>query len=990
MSKASKASAQQLLAKARRSGTYQIAARFLRLEETCQCPRNFPLLVLVAQISTLVLAVVIWPSLFGTTLPKPNEVEEWLSKRWQNVLRARGIAGPVVATQASQASGNLEADVSSANLRGAVETKEPSTPLPAPAGWLSAGEGYCEDGKTHQEFNSLHAVGKTLQECADVAMSDPESVALDFSTADGGCDIRFPAGSLFQSVPGFDWWGWGAGESAPRGSGTRKHDSATHCFVPQQRAPPARPVREVSATLHPNYKALIQEYPFQPVRNERGDFVNIILVRSPFRTKRQEKLFQQFKNEILFMGISSWEDFPLPAPNPFSESFPKDKFVGLFPGFLYMHREPEKLFPSHVKLLLLSQSDFALPGPAQAVPKKYDFTFSGSDQDVDQDCVGWSSFAKNWTFAKEALEVMCGERMTGVLVATKNKPVLLKRLHGCIPMTGVEVVPPQEDHRPAFFGISASFFCLFLYYSFFARFAVLIYTHYGLDGREIGVIGLLSILASIPASSFWGLVADRSGRRKLVLACCLGMATTFQTLLCLAPYIQDHTYRFMYCCTMMVCYTAARGNDYGQLRGITMRTLERFNRQGAYGNLRLWGAVSWGIAHPVLGWLLDVEHGQLQMLFIGNALSALLAVACFSLLLQGRWTDESSASQHSDGGRCQGDSDAGGAEGGAQPRQQASLRALLQILYSRPEMITWLLCAATQAMGMQHVFQFLFLYMQERFHSTDILMGFSVTVTVLFEIPIFAVSEKIVPKLGPTVLIAIAMASFVVRVLGYTIVPGAAWLLLLEPLHGVTYSCFTLATVHYLNEHVPMHMISTAQGFMSSITACGSAFGAVLGGWLMDLPNGGLILFRSDTVIMSLVLVLFLASQKKSLKSAATKKETQQLKEYRVELAPEPRDPQSTDAKGLITQTTFLSQDEFFAYVKQSRFLFLPQVHDASPRVITQALALDVPLLMNRNLIGGWKYLTETTGEFFSDATDIKQSAQRLLTKAAGGEYSPR
>jgi len=272
---------------------------------------------------------------------------------------------------------------------------------------------------------------------------------------------------------------------------------------------------------------LIQEYPFQPVRNERGDFVNIILVRSPFRTKRQEKLFQQFKNEILFMGISSWEDFPLPAPNPFSESFAKDKFVGLFPGFLYMHREPEKLFPSHVKLLLLSQSDFALPGPAQAVPKKYDFTFSGSDQDVDQDCVGWSSFAKNWTFAKEALEVMCGERMTGVLVATKNKP-----------------------------GTKA---------------------------------------CSIPAS-----------------------------------------------------------------------------------------------------------------------------------------------------------------------------------------------------------------------------------------------------------------------------------------------------------------------------------------------------------------------------------------------------------CKGLITQTTFLSQDEFFAYVKQSRFLFLPQVHDASPRVITQALALDVPLLMNRNLIGGWKYLTETTGEFFSDATDIKQSAQRLLTKAAGGEYSPR
>ena len=31
----------------------------------------------------------VWPQI-------RNEVEEWLSKRWQNVLRARGIAGPVV------------------------------------------------------------------------------------------------------------------------------------------------------------------------------------------------------------------------------------------------------------------------------------------------------------------------------------------------------------------------------------------------------------------------------------------------------------------------------------------------------------------------------------------------------------------------------------------------------------------------------------------------------------------------------------------------------------------------------------------------------------------------------------------------------------------------------------------------------------------------------------------------------------------------------
>ena len=188
----------------------------------------------------------------------------------------------------------------------------------------------------------------------------------------------------------------------------------------EQQPAPSKPA--LSAKLHPAHGRLIREYPFQPVRNERGEFVNVILVRSPFRSRHQKELFDQYKQELLFLGISSFEDYPQPPPNPFSGKFPKDEYVGLFPGFLHMLREPAKIFPETVKLVLMSQSDFSLPPPQPKMATKYDFTFSGSDQDVHNDCVGWSSYAKNWTFVKTALEVMCGELgMTGVLVATKDK-----------------------------------------------------------------------------------------------------------------------------------------------------------------------------------------------------------------------------------------------------------------------------------------------------------------------------------------------------------------------------------------------------------------------------------------------------------------------------------------------------------------------------------------------------------------------------------------
>lgn len=181
--------------------------------------------------------------------------------------------------------------------------------------------------------------------------------------------------------------------------------------------------KKLKAKLHPKYMTLIKEYPFQPVKNQQGQYVNVILVRSPFRSQHQYDMFKKYEKKILFIGMCSFEDFPLPPANPYSMKFPETFYTGMFPGFLHMFREPEKVFPKHVKLLLMSQSDFALPDPPrQKVPKVYDFTFSGSDQDVHKGCKGWSSFAKNWTFVLKSLKVMCGEyNMTGVLIATKDK-----------------------------------------------------------------------------------------------------------------------------------------------------------------------------------------------------------------------------------------------------------------------------------------------------------------------------------------------------------------------------------------------------------------------------------------------------------------------------------------------------------------------------------------------------------------------------------------
>ena len=186
--------------------------------------------------------------------------------------------------------------------------------------------------------------------------------------------------------------------------------------------------------IHPDYFPIIERYAFQPVINNNGEYVNIIMVRSPFRQgKEDEDLYNYYKDEILFLGISSFESFPLQSPNPYSAKYESSYYLNMFPGFLHMMHQPEQYFPNGVKTVLMSQSDFNLDGPYKFGQQHatnnndeeilYDFVYSGGDQDVETDCIGWASYNKNFSFVREALEVMCSDEfnVTGVLVANKNK-----------------------------------------------------------------------------------------------------------------------------------------------------------------------------------------------------------------------------------------------------------------------------------------------------------------------------------------------------------------------------------------------------------------------------------------------------------------------------------------------------------------------------------------------------------------------------------------
>jgi hypothetical protein len=82
----------------------------------------------------------------------------------------------------------------------------------------------------------------------------------------------------------------------------------------------------------------------------------------------------------------------------------------------------------------------------------------------------------------------------------------------------------------------------------------------------------------------------------------------------------------------------------------------------------------------------------------------------------------------------------------------------------------------------------------------------------------------------------------------------------------------------------------------------------------------------------------------------------------------------------------WLPYERFLQLLSGCRFLFVPNELDASPRVMAEALCLDIPLVTNQALIGGWKYVTSATGVFFNDEHDVAEAVQQCLTAT----YCPR
>jgi PPP family 3-phenylpropionic acid transporter len=221
-----------------------------------------------------------------------------------------------------------------------------------------------------------------------------------------------------------------------------------------------------------------------------------------------------------------------------------------------------------------------------------------------------------------------------------------------------------------------------------------------------------------------------------------------------------------------------------------------------YGRVRLWGALGWGITALVLGQL--TETFGLSYSFYGYAL---LMLGCFLIATRLPIAPVRIG--------------------------QTFTHGLKQLLGNR-QWLLFLITLFISGVGLSTAHSFLFLYMKD-LGASQSLMGVALAVATLSELVIFFYLGRLLDRWGTRSILIVTLIAHIVRLIGYSLVRTPEWVLLIQLLHGPTFSLIWVAGVSYANQMAPRGMGATAQGLLSATYfGLGATGGGLIGGYLYE------------------------------------------------------------------------------------------------------------------------------------------------------------
>jgi len=342
---------------------------------------------------------------------------------------------------------------------------------------------------------------------------------------------------------------------------------------------------------------------------------------------------------------------------------------------------------------------------------------------------------------------------------------------------------------------------------------------------------------------------------------------------------------------LMMTQSVGGAMTYPVIDGLTLGFLEETGEgRDSYGKERLYGAISWAVANMCLGMLIDILGFKVMYAAsLFTCVAALTVVYMFAFRTDTNKTGKEGAQINCpDSAPCNSDfqnistrknntkasfeieatpltqitsviSETESAEHKSEERGNVGMSTLCGNLFCGSRYAcAFVFSTFLLTVGISNVENLVFLFFRD-LGGNNTMCGLSVVITVVFELPIFHFAPKLLKKYGMGRLEQLACLAYVVRVIGYTLVPPsrAFLVLLLEPLHGVTYACDKTSSVEFVARSTPKGHEAAGQGILSALKDGGGSFLGLTVGGLLEQTYGPRVMYRTLATAVTIGLVLF-------------------------------------------------------------------------------------------------------------------------------------
>ena len=347
----------------------------------------------------------------------------------------------------------------------------------------------------------------------------------------------------------------------------------------------------------------------------------------------------------------------------------------------------------------------------------------------------------------------------------------------------------------------------------------------GFNYQQIGILSSIAIITRFFAPLIWGWIADKSGKRMLLVR----IATWMEACIWFAIFIIPNSFQSI--ALLMLVFSFFQNAILAQFEGVTLFWLGE-KRAELYGKVRKWGSVGFIVGVFAIGALLEII--PISMLPI-----LLLSVSFLAFL----WSFSIKEPEHA-------------------PSSQKKLEPLLPILKRR-------MVAAFFGI------EFILLFSQAPFYSfySNFLkeIGFSTmqigtlwATGVIAEIVMFAVAQKVFfirfswRTLVAACLILTSLRWLLVGMLNTYFIGQ----LLAQCLHAFSFGLFHLIAMKVIFQNFSAEQQGRGQALYSTMWGLGVASGSLLAGHYWQILSGATIfLCASVVVLLGLILVVWLPNQ---------------------------------------------------------------------------------------------------------------------------------